>query len=176
MARPKKSIDTALVEAAGRELEAIKDYKLSIRLQAIISMSNQPTATVAQVLGVSRQSLWKWVEKFRTHGIDGLKDRPKGHNPSTLTEKEKQQVAHWLAEGKNQRGRSVHWTIALLRQEVYDVFGKEVGKTPMWILIRKMGFRQKTPRPTHAKADLQEQDRFKKNRGNSLGFHKKEKP
>jgi len=163
MARPKKTIDVALVEAAGRELAGIKDYKLSIRLQAIISMSNQPTATVSQVLGVSRQTLWKWVEKFRKQGLDGLRDRPKGHNPSILAEEQKQQVAQWLVEGKNQQGQSVHWTIALLRREVDEVFGKKIGKTPMWILVRKMGFRQKTPRPAHAKADPLEQERFKKN-------------
>ena len=163
MARPKKSIDATLVANAESALADVKEYKLAIRLQAIISMSNQPTETVAEVLGVSRQSLWKWVEKFRNHGLEGLRDKPKGHNPSTLTEEEKQQVARWIDEGKNQQGQNVHWTIALLREEVRAVFGKRVARTPMWVLVKKMGFRQKTPRPVHAKADVQEQERFKKN-------------
>ena len=162
MSRQKKSINTTLVEEAERALVGVKDHKLALRLQAIISMSRMPTVTVADVLGVSRQSLWKWVEKFKKNGTDGLRDKHRGHNPSTLTEDEKQQVFRWIDEGKNQQGEAFHWTVALLREEVLAVFGKTVARTPMWILVRKMGFRQKTPRPAHAKADPREQELFKK--------------
>jgi transposase len=157
MARPKEIVDETLADAR------INNHKVSLRLQAIISCMNHPVNKVADVMGVSRHAVWRWAKRFREHGVEGLFDRPKGHNPPKLNEEEREQIAKWLGEGRNEDGEKVHWTIAKLREEVKKRFGKKVGKTPLWLLVRKMGFRQKVPRPSHAKADPKVQEEFKKN-------------
>jgi transposase len=42
-------------------------------------------------------------------------------------------------------------------------FGISLGQTATWDLVQQLGFRQKVPRPRHAKADKQAQESFKKN-------------
>lgn len=164
MARPKEIIDDALAEKAKHELSKINNHKVAKRLQAIISCVDHPVSTVADIMGISRHALWRWSKRFREHGVDGLYDRPKGHNPPKLNFEERELIAKWLSDGRNEDGEKVHWTVPLLREDVQKRFGKKVGKTPLWLLMRKMGFRQKVPRPAHAKADLKAQKEFKKNK------------
>jgi len=162
MGRP-KTCDETLAARAREELAKNKELRVGIRLQAIVSSAEQPISTVADVMGVGRDTVWRWIKRFRENGVEGLVDRPKGHNPPKLNKDELAKIAEWLKQGRNQDGEKVHWTLARLRDEVRGRFGKKVGKTPLWFMVRKMGFRQKVPRPTHAKADPAAQESFKKN-------------
>jgi transposase len=46
---------------------------------------------------------------------------------------------------------------------IEEEYGIKLTKTPLWITIQSMGFRQKVPRQTHARADREKQNAFKKN-------------
>jgi transposase len=48
--------------------------------------------------------------------------------------------------------------------EIEKEFGIKLTKTPLWIILRSMGFRMKVPRRTHIGADKARQEEFKKNR------------
>ena len=162
MGRPKKVIDASLASKAKEILANVKEHKIAIRLQAIVSSANQPISTVASVIGVSRQTIWRWIRQFRENGIEGLKDLPKGHNPAKLNPEQQKQIYNWLSESENSKGESIHWTLESLKLEILNVFGISVGRTPLWLLIKKQGFRQKVPRPSHIKADKEAQEAFKK--------------
>lgn len=162
MARPKEVIDIQLAEKAKVELRKITDYKICFRLQGIISSSKYPINHVASIMGISRVSLWRWINKFRDEGLGGLRDKPKGHNPSKLGEEERKQIKEWLSEGKDSNGKDIHWTLSKLIDEIERVFSIKVGMTPLWRIVRKLGFRQKVPRPMHAKSDPDVQEAFKK--------------
>lgn len=164
MARPKEVIDAELAKKAREELKNILDHKISMRLQAISSCAEHPISLVASIFGASRQTLWRWIKRFKERGADGLRDLPKGHNPAKLNEKQRERVAKWLRETKDSRGEAVHWTLAKLANAIHSEFGICVGITPLWRLVRNLGFRQKVPRPAHAKADSEMQAVFKKNR------------
>jgi transposase len=163
MARPKEVFDEDLAIQAKAAMEKLQDHKLCNRLQAIASCANQPVNTVAAVMGVSRHTIWRWAERFRSQGIDGLRDKPKGHNPAKLDEHKRQQIAQWLGTGTNHEGKGVHWTLELLSCEVERIFKIKVSIASLWVMVHSLGFRQKVPRPSHAKADAEEQERFKKN-------------
>ena len=51
---------------------------------------------------------------------------------------------------------------ALIQQEVKRVFEISMGRTPLRLLIRKMEFRLKVPRPKHYKTNPAAQEAFKK--------------
>ena len=164
MARPKEILNDELCRKAKLEMEKLSDSKLCFRLQSIISSGKQPINIVADVMGINRTTLWRWIKRFNLYGIDGLRDKPKGHRDSKLGEEEKLLISNWLIEGIDSKGRRVHWTLDRLRLEILNEFDTTVGRTPLWRTIRKMGFRQKVPRPTHTKADHDRQIEFKKNR------------
>jgi transposase len=118
---------------------------------------------VADIMGVHPTTVWRWSKRFKEKGIDGLQDHSKGHNPAKLGSEHRRIIFEWLNKSENAEGDCVHWTIPLLKEEVQKVFGIVMGKTPLWLMVRKLGFRQKIPRPLHAKADREEQEVFKKN-------------
>ena len=164
MSRTKTLKDKDIYALARIAKMNIKDNVLCTRLQAIISTENQPVQTVAAVIGISRMTLWRWIKRFRMSGINGLRDKPKGHKASKLGAKEREFISKWLNEGKTGKGKSIHWTLPKLLIEIENEFGIKVGKTSLWRTLKKMKFVMKVPRPFHAKADPIEQDEFKKKR------------
>jgi len=163
MARQKELINEELCNKAMLEMERLSDAKLCLQLQAIISCGKQPINLVADVIGKNRTTLWRWIKRFDSSGLDGLRAKPKGHRSSKLGEEEKQIISNWLIEGKDSKGDRIHWTLDRLRIEIINELGITVGRTPLWLTIRELGFRQKVPRPTHAKAEHKRQIEFKKN-------------
>jgi transposase len=162
MARPKSNVDLKTVARAEEALEKIKDSKLSVQLKAIIAAAEHPVENVATILKVSVRSIFRWIVKFKEEGVEGLRDRPKGHMNSKLTEDHKRQLEHWIVRGKNVRGEAVHWTLKKLRRELGNEFGVHMGTTPLWKHLKKMDLVLKKPRPIHAKADRNAQEAFKK--------------
>jgi transposase len=163
MARP-TIVDPALVELARSALQEIDDAGVSLRLQAIISCGSHQVRTVADVLGVDRVTLWRWVRRFRQLGSDGLRDRPKGHNPAKLHAEHREEITRWLMTGTDVKGNPTHWTLEKLALAIRKEFGIQIGRTPLWLTVRALGFRQRVPRPLHAKSDPEVQAEFKKNR------------
>ena len=163
MARPKSNVNAKTVARAEEALEQIKDNKLSIQLKAIIAAAEHPVENVAKILKVSARSIFRWITKFKEEGIEGLRDRPKGHMRSKLTEDHKRCLEQWVVKGKNVRGEAVHWTLKKLRRELGNEFGVQMGTTPLWKHLKKIGLVLKKPRPLHAKADINAQETFKKN-------------
>jgi len=164
MARPKEIIDQELALEAKRQLEKFKNHRIYLKLLAITKTLDVPIIGVAKFFQVSRETIFRWIKNFREHGIEGLFDRSKGHNPSKLNNEHKQQIAHWLETGTNAQGEASHWTLEKLRLEIKEQFGINITIMPLWNHLRKMGFKQKIPRPVHAKADRQTQELFKKNK------------
>lgn len=162
MGRPKSIINPELVAQAEKELQGLTNGKLAVRLQAIKSCGNNPIQKVAEIIGVGRQALWSWIRDFKEHGIDGLQDSQRGHRASKLSAEQWGMVAKWLKEGTDSSGAFKHWTLESLKHEIYKQFVIALGTTALWRQVHKLGFRQKTPRPVHAKADKVKQDQFKK--------------
>jgi transposase len=163
MARPKAVIDATLAEKAEAALKALPDSKVCLRLKAIISSARYPINLVSAVFGTNRTTLWRWIKRFAAKGISGLADASKGHKPRKLAAEQRQQVAGWLEESRNSQGEAIFWTLPKLALAIETEFGITLGKTATWELVRQLGFRQKVPRPRHAKADKQAQESFKKN-------------
>jgi transposase len=163
MGRCKELLDEDLVLEAQEELEQMKDYKVCIRLKAITSCKDFPINHVSKVMGFHRSTLWNWIKGFKEEGVKALYDKPKGHNPAKLNKQQKERIGIWLEKQRDNRGKPVHWTLDKLLSEVEVVFAIRTSRTALWNVIRGMGFQQKVPRPYHAKADKEKQERFKKN-------------
>ena len=163
MPRPKEVISVDLVQRAKEALNNVPDHKICLRLQAIISSAQHPLHLVTTILGTSRVSLWRWTKRFSSKGVAGLIDEPKGHKPPKLNQAQRQQVASWLEERRTSQGESIHWTLAKLKTAIFTDFQVHLSQAALWHLVRQMGFKQKVPRPRHAKADNQAQESFKKN-------------
>lgn len=163
MAITRRAINEETANLAREALVGIRESPLAIKLQTIISCVKHPVDTVSSVIGKDRVTVWRWIRAFKEYGVDGLTDKPKGHNPSKLNEEQRKQIAIWLNTGNNPKGEPTHWTLKKLSLTIEEEYGIKITKTPLWITIQSMGFRQKVPRQTHASADKEKQNAFKKN-------------
>lgn len=163
MPRPKELLHDDLVQRAKEALNKVPDHKICLRLQAIISSAQHPLHLVATILGISRVSLWRWIKRFSSQGVAGLSDAAKGHKPPKLNQEQRQQVVRWLEEGRTSHGEPIHWTLAKLQTAIFTEFKVHLSQAALWHMVRRWGFKQKVPRPRHAKADESAQEIFKKN-------------
>ncbi len=141
MATSKKTVDRKLIAKAEEEFKKLKDHNVYIRLIAIIQTGNRPVNEVARDFKVSSRSIFRWIKRFKKEGVDGLRDKPKGHNPSKLTDNHKRQIFQWYRDGQNARGDPIKWTLENLKCEIQREFGISISIMPLWSHLRKMGLK-----------------------------------
>lgn len=157
MSRTSSFLSEKVVEAAKASLrEHGKDGMIGRKLQAIISAFELGIGKVADVFGVTEKTLTSWIKKFSASGSPGLLHRPRRKKLPLLTIEEKAEVGNWLMKNSS-------LTIMEVMQKIKDKFGKVVGRTRTYYIMRECGMSYQTARPRHYKADAEKQVEFKKN-------------
>jgi transposase len=162
MARPKSLFSPELALRAQADLDALDQHGVIQKLRAIIAASNLPTATVAEVLGVVVETIWRWAKAYEKDGLEGLYPKSRRAKPSKLNPDQKAEVLAWVDECRTPNNKAVHWTLERLRQAISDQFSVTLGVNTLWVWLRKEDRKLKVPRPRHYKGDVQAQEAFKK--------------
>ncbi len=162
MGRHKFLLTNEILNKIETDLKQIPNNKTLLMLSALKAAATHNQRDVAIIFNISRSTLQRWASLYKDHGIEGLKPKPKGHNPSKLSKSEKETIKKWIIDCTDNSNNDVHWTLKRLKQEILNVFGKTVGKTPLWLALKAMGLSLRKPRPRHYKADLKKQEVFKK--------------
>jgi len=146
MSRPKGAYTSRLAEQAQADLRKIKCHKVVMKLKAISAIAKLPAESVAEVMGVAVQTIWRWAAAYKKDGVDGLNPKPKRPKPSKLTEEQKAKVISWLDNAKTGKGEDIHWTLSHLRHAIEEEFGIVLGINTIWVWLRKEGRKFKVPR------------------------------
>ena len=162
MPRPKDQSLQEVFLKADKALLEIKDSRLVMKLLAIRGYGNQQAKDIAALFNTQTRTVYKWVELFRLHGIQGLKDKPKGHRKAILEARHMEQISKWLDSGETPDGKAINWTLDTLGQYIYSEFGIVIKKSALSNTLRKMRYVIRKPRPTHANSTEQERSDFKK--------------
>lgn len=115
----------------------------------------------AAFVRVTLRSLMRWVERFRTEGFEGLKDKPgRGKKPLILAEHQvafRQAVIELQKErvGGRIRGRDI---LELMKEK----YGVEPSLKTVYNTLKRADLVWITGRSIHPKADLEAQETFKK--------------
>ena len=160
MPRPKKILTEELVKKAKKDLKNVKKGMIAVRLQAIISASKFPVKTVADVFGVTSCTIYNWILRYKESGVEGLMYKPRGHYPSKLSPQQKEIIFRWLKEGVSPEGEPIIWTLEKLQDAIKESFNVSLTTTPIWKMVRKMGFKLPNARPRHKKSDSEIQQIF----------------
>ena len=167
MARPKSVFSDALAASAKADMDLLDNHKILQKLQAIVATVSWPIETVAQVMGVAAETIWRWAKAYRKEGLEGLYPKPKKPKTSKLTPAQKAAVLAWIDGRTNSAQKWMHWTLERLQYAIMQEFGVTLGITSIWVWLRRENRVLKVPRPRHAKADVQAQEAFKKTPRNS---------
>ena len=99
---------------------------------------------------MTRQTLRDWVRRYNAEGIDGLRDRSKGHAKRMLTPKQDQQIAALVPRGHASRimkGTLVCWRCVDLQDVIRERFGVVYHARSVGTILRRLGFSRLSVRP-----------------------------
>lgn len=138
-----------------------KDGRARLRFLAMaLIRDGELCIEVSRVPGVSKESIRRWLKRYRQEGPEGLLPRKPPGRRSKLTEGEIGQLGEMLHSPPVDE---VNWTLKSLCAVIESSFGKSYSIGGLGKLLHRIGYRKLTVRPRHSKADVVAQEEFKKN-------------
>ena len=116
----------------------------------------------ARMVKVAPRTVIQWVAKFRSHGIEGLREKPgRGAKPLLPRDQyEKFRTEVEKLQRERQGGRIRAQDISEL---LYEKWGVRASKTCVYETLHRVGLVWITGHSQHPKGDIEIQDNFKKN-------------
>jgi putative transposase len=118
--RPLQSLELSAL--AKEELESLARSRslpagLVTRAQIVLLCAQgHDNGTVAQQLGTSRQTIGKWRERFRQHGLMGLYDERRPGRPRSIEEEQVMELLQKTLHTQPQDG-STHWSCRAMEKQ-----------------------------------------------------------
>lgn len=103
--------DQQALEALLRSPKTAQSLVLRARI-VLLSGAEHTAEEVAALVGTSKLSVYKWRNRFRASGLDGLKDLPRSGQPKKLSAKKVKEVLTLTVE-KIPR-EATHWSVRLM--------------------------------------------------------------
>ncbi len=119
-----------------------------------------PARRVAELLGVSIQSVWSWVGTYNRSGPDGLAGPGRGGRRWSFLSFDDE--ASLLNEMRERAARGEVLTAKTMLPEFNRRLGKTVTLAYVYRVLHRHGWRKLAPRPRHVRADPEAQVAFKK--------------
>ena len=116
---------------------------------------------VAQVTGYSVQWIRQLVNRYNAGGAEAVGDG-RHSNPGKkrlLSTEQEGKLTQALALAEQ---NGAMWTGPEVAVWMSQQLGRRIYAARGWEVLRRMGYTSKTPRPRHAKADVEQQQAFKK--------------
>ena len=157
MSRKTQAISDEFVKQCRRELkeQGIRG-ETGRRLQAIISAKEHGILAVSKIYNISRETLMRWIRKFKAEGSKGFEVAPGRGRPSALSIEQKLEMQKYIAtEGATLTSKKLQF-------EIEKRFHIKYSPASAHRLLKELGFSFITPRPSHYKQDKMTQEQFKK--------------
>ena len=146
-------------EALRTAYRAEKRADVRQRLQALWLLRNgdRRLGEVATVLGVDYRSVQRWVAWYRDGGLEEVRRHHAGGYGQTprLTLEQQEHLATEVATGRFRNAGAI-------RAWVAETFGVTYAAGGMYSLLERLRCKPKVPRPIHEKANLDDQEAWKK--------------
>ncbi len=112
------------------------------RLRALRLLADaHPVETVAERVGVWKQTMYHWVHALLLHRWARLYPRRSPGRPATLSTTQKQRVCDLLAAGPEAAGYpSGCWNTALIQDRIWRAFQRQYNPHDVATLLRNVGF------------------------------------
>jgi transposase len=132
-----------------RQLKAASDARLYRRTLAVLELDRgRPAADIADMLGVTRQSVHNWAAAFaRDFDPAALGDDERSGRPPLLTDEVEELLRSLLGRSPQDFGHpDTSWTAPLLRAEVQREAGVRASGDTIRRGLRRLGYLWKRPR------------------------------
>lgn len=138
-----------------------KDIRLRERYQALYLSFSYGWKEIADIIGVSYETILEWVHLYNAEGLEGLlPDRPPGR-PSALTDKQLSEVKDAVRQSPRSLGlKFSNWTLGRLSGWIADRFGIRLCAERIRQVLHAIGFSYARPRYSYLLADRKERTAF----------------
>lgn len=152
-----------------KEIDFLTKYKkennakLKIRYLAMHYLQTGKTASeIAALLSITIKSIGVWVNKIKSEGIDGLKNKPKSGRKPLLTQDKLTELKTDVLEMQNSRsgGRIIAKDV---QAHILNKFNIKCSLSAVYNFLEAADLVWITGRSAHPKKDVKAQDEFKKN-------------
>jgi transposase len=101
---------------------------------------------IAEFLGVSFSSVWRWQQAFRRGGEEALAARPVPGRPPRLTRTQEKIALRWLNDSPSEHGFDTElWTAARLAELIHEEWGIALNDRYVCRWLAARGFSPQRP-------------------------------
>ena len=141
--------------AIQQEIARSDESRYDHRLHGLLLVTGgQSCQQVAELFGEDRRTVQRWVKRFESHGLEGVREGERSGRPATLDAK--QWAALWrdLRRDPGAFGLTGHlWDGKLLSAHLRQRYDVALGVRQCQRIFTQMGFRLRKPRPQVAQSD-----------------------
>lgn len=130
-------------------LKRPQDARLYRRALAVLEWGRgKAVAEIAELLQVSRQSIYNWLGHFQqTQDVWELADAPRSGRPPRWNNAAEAQLKALLNQTPEQMGYvATHWTVPLLREQLWHGTGERYSEATIRRGLHQLGYVWKRPR------------------------------
>jgi transposase len=130
-------------------------YRVANRLHAVaLNMEGRSAPEIADVLKVHRSNVCLWLERWQEDGMEGILEGHRPGRPSTISERQRQQLADILESGPVAYGFSSGvWTCPMITRVIEDEFSLSYHPAHVSRILHSLEFSVQRPRKLLARAD-----------------------
>jgi transposase len=141
----------AIQQEIARSDESRYDHRLHGLLLVTGGKSCQQ---VAELFGEDRRTVQRWVTRFESHGLEGLREGERPGRPTTLDAKQWAALVRDLRRTPQNFGLDGHlWDGKTLSEHLRQRYGVVLGVRQCQRVFGQLGFRLRKPRPQVAQSD-----------------------
>jgi len=126
-----------------QQLQETTDAHVFRRTLAVLEVDGGVSvAEVARTLGVTRQSIYNWVDAYsRGHDPNALRDATRSGRPSIWTEHLQSCLSSLMATKPDQYGYfAVNWTVPLLQEHFRHTTGQHISEDSIRRALSNLGY------------------------------------
>jgi transposase len=125
---------------------------------------------VAEIVGVRRQSVYRWKTTYEEEGMEGLDAKPqKGGRDPNLPEEKLPELEELLLEGAEAHGFETDlWTLSRIATLIEDEFDVSVSPTTAYRYLQKFDWSNQKPERRAAERDEEAIEHFRTERAAEL--------
>lgn len=141
----------AIQEEIARSDESRYDHRLH---GLLLITGGQSCQQVAALFDEDRRTIQRWVRRFETRGLDGLREGERSGRPASLDSRQWATLGRDLRRSPQAFGHTAHlWDGKLLSEHLRRRYGLRLGVRQCQRIFGQMGFRLRKPRPQVAHSD-----------------------
>jgi transposase len=128
---------------------------LTVRERAIEAVQKGiSTTTVAKAFGISRLTVYRWMDRFQRDGTEGLLRKPGSGRPRKLEELTEEEVKSIVLQRASSFGFETDlWTVGRLRRVIKEQYEIELSDNTVWRRLREAGLTYQKPEREYYEID-----------------------